>query len=306
MLKSDSQPLNSKTLIVIQGPTAVGKTSLAIHVAKDFETSIISSDSRQCYREMTIGTAKPAPIELKQVKHYFINSHSITDELNAAAFEKYANEALKEIFSSSDVAVMAGGTGLYGKAFLEGMDDIPPVQPGIREEILENYGRLGLSWLQDEVREKDPVYSIDGEMKNPHRLIRALEVKISTGRSIRSFQLNKKKLHPFRIVKFGIQLPKDILEKRIYERVDKMIEDGLLEEIQSLYDYRELPALQTVGYSELFEYLDKKISLDEAAARIRHNTKQYAKRQMTWFRKDPEITWINPGEKELILKSIYG
>ena len=281
-----------KTCIVIAGPTASGKTAVAIDIARHFNTSIISADSRQCFREMNIGVAKPSPAELQQVHHYFINSHSIHDEVNAAVFEQYALEAAAEVFQQHDHVVLAGGTGLYIKAFCEGLDDMPPVSPAIRQQIIEQYKKYGLAWLQQQVRLHDPQYFATGEIQNPQRLIRALEVMQATGRSIRSYQQGKKTTRNFRIVKLGLDLPKPELRERINARVDAMITQGLVQEAEALLPYRHLNALQTVGYTELFDYLDGKWSLPEAIDRIKINTRQYAKRQLTWFRKDPDIKWV--------------
>lgn len=291
-----SKSRNLKTCIVIVGPTAVGKTAVAIDIAQHFQTDIISADSRQCFPEMTIGVAKPSATELQQVHHYFINSHSIHDEVNAAVFEQYALQAVREIFQRHDHAVVAGGTGLYIKAFCEGLDDMPPVPAAIRKQIIDEYEQRGMGWLQQQVQLHDPVYYASGEIQNPQRLIRALEVKQATGQSIRAFQQGKKATRDFRIIKTGLQLPKPELHARIDARVDAMMEQGLLEEVKALLPYRHLNALQTVGYAELFDYLDGKITLDAAIDQIKTNTRQYAKRQLTWFRKDASTTWFEPGQ----------
>ncbi len=283
-----------KTCIIIAGPTAVGKTSMAIQVARHFNTGIISADSRQCFRELNIGVAKPSPEELRAVKHHFISSHSIHDTINAAGFEKYALDAIGQIFEKHDFVVMTGGTGLYIKAFCEGMDDIPHVLPGIRERIIAGLEKSGLAWLQQQVREQDPLYYSTGEIHNPQRLIRALEVIQSTGKSIRTFQQGNKITRPFRIIKTALELPREELNRNIKKRVEDMMDQGLLEEVKGLLPWRHLNALQTVGYAELFDYLDGEISLDEAVGQIVTHTTQYAKRQMTWFRKDPEIKWFSP------------
>lgn len=294
-----------KTCIVISGPTAVGKTSLAISVAKYFSTQIISSDSRQCYKELTIGVAKPSQDELAAVPHHFINSHSIHDTVNAAVFEKYALEKVKEIFSKTDVAIIVGGTGLYTKTFCEGIDPVPIVSPGIREDIISNFEKGGLEWLQAEVKKNDPFYFSKGEIHNPHRLIRALEVVMSSGKSILEFQTQKSQPRDFNIIPIGLELPREELYQRINSRVDQMILDGLVEEVRSLINYQSLNALQTVGYRELFDYFSEKISLEEAIESIKTSTRHYAKRQMTWFKKDTTIQWTSPDE-EKVLKLISG
>ncbi|WP_276484716.1 tRNA (adenosine(37)-N6)-dimethylallyltransferase MiaA [Paraflavitalea pollutisoli] len=280
--------------IVIVGPTAVGKTALAIRVAQQFGTSIISADSRQCFREMTIGVAKPSPEELAAVPHYFINSHSIHEDVNAAVFEQYALQAVKKITSTHPVVVMTGGTGLYVKAFCEGLDDIPAVLPTVREEIAQQYELDGISWLQQQVAAEDPLYYSTGEIHNPQRLIRALEVKRSTGQSIRHFQQGKKAARDFRIVKIGLELPRPELYRNINQRVENMVQAGQVEEARSLLPWRSLNALQTVGYNELFDYFEGAGTLATAVEAIKTNTRHYAKRQLTWFRKDPAIQWFSP------------
>jgi tRNA dimethylallyltransferase len=292
----------NKTIIIITGPTASGKTSMALQLARKYNTEIISADSRQCFREMNIGVAKPSSVELASVKHYFINSHSIHEDVNAATFEQYALNAASEIFKHNDVGIMAGGTGLYIKAFCEGLDDIPAVPADLRAEIIHQYEQKGLQWLQEELKVRDPLYYSDGEIQNPQRIMRALEVKLATGKSIKEFQKKGKVRRDFNIVKYGIEISKEQLHSNINLRVDKMMEDGLLEEVRSLLPYRHLNALQTVGYAEIFDYLDGKITLEEAVERIKINTRQYAKRQMTWFRKDKEIQWFSgppPGAPRL-------
>ena len=292
-----------KTCILIVGPTAVGKTSVAIQVAQHFNTEIISADSRQCFRELNIGVAKPSPEELAAVKHHFINSHSIKNEVNAAVFEQYALEKIGEIFSKSDFAVMAGGTGLYVRSFFSGMDEVPVIKPEIREKIIADFEWEGLEWLQKEVEKIDPLYFAKGEIKNPQRMMRALEVKRSTGRSIIEFQTQQKKQRDFNIIKIGLELPKDELHRNINKRVDAMMQQGLLAEVKKLEPFKKMNALQTVGYRELFGHLAGDLSLEDAVEIIKINTRQYAKRQMTWFKKDEEVKWCAPefdGVMELI------
>ena len=294
--------MNNKTCFVITGPTAVGKTALAIQVAQHFNTEIISAASRQCFREMSLGVAKPSEQELQQVKHHFINSHSIHDEVNAAIFEQYALNAASAIFSEHDIAVMVGGTGLYIKAFCEGLDDIPSIDPAIREAIVVQYGQFGLAWLQQQVAEQDPLYFSTGETENPQRLIRALEIKQGTGQSIRDYQQGQKADRPFRIVKIGLEMPRELLYQRINLRVDQMMEMGLQEEVKGLLPWSDLNALQTVGYAELFAYLKGGTSLGTAVESIKKNTRHYAKRQMTWFKRDAAIEWFSPDKPELIIQ----
>lgn len=287
--------MKKKRVIVIVGPTASGKTTLSLQLAKRYTTAIISADSRQCYKELNIGVAKPPAEALQSIQHYFINSHSIQHEVNAEVFEQYALNAAEEIFRSNDTVIMVGGTGMYIKAFCEGLDAIPSVDAAIRNEIIKTYEQNGLTWLQDELKKKDPFFWQQAEQQNPQRLMRALEVILSTGRSITHFRTSQKKERPFRIIKLGIFLPKPQLHYNIDKRVDEMIADGLVNEARSLYAYKGLNALQTVGYREIFDYIDNKLSLDEAVLQIKHNTKQYAKRQVTWFTKDKTIFNIAPG-----------
>ncbi|MEO6869179.1 MAG: tRNA (adenosine(37)-N6)-dimethylallyltransferase MiaA [Ginsengibacter sp.] len=277
--------MNQKKCIVISGPTASGKTAYAISLALKYNTAIISADSRQCFRELNIGVAKPSLVELQEVKHYFINSLSINEEVNASVFEKYALQSIHEIFKENNTAVMAGGTGLYIKAFCEGLDDIPGISPEIQNEIRENYKIHGILWLEDQLKNLDPHFAEKGEMQNPQRMLRALEVVTSTGQSILDFHSKIKTERPFLIEHHYIDVPRNILYENINMRTDKMIEAGLVEEARNLYPYRDLNALQTVGYKELFEYFDKKIPLEKAVDEIKKNTRHFAKRQITWFRK---------------------
>lgn len=294
--------MTSKTVIIIGGPTASGKTGLAIRLAQHFNTDIISADSRQCYQEMSIGVAKPTPEELQLVKHYFINSHSIHQDVNAATYEQYALEAANTIFQARDTAIMVGGTGLYIKAFCEGLDDIPAIDPAIRQQLNDSFAANGLQWLQQQVADQDPLYYSTGEILNPVRLIRALEVKLQTGRSIREFQQHKKITRDFKVIKIAPDLPKEVLHERINLRVGQMMEEGLLEEVRSLYPHRHLNALRTVGYSELFDHLDGKCTFEEAVEEIRKNTRHYAKRQLTWFRKDKAFEWTAPADWNRVLE----
>lgn len=284
------------TVFVIVGPTAVGKTAAAIRLAQQLGTRIISADSRQCYRELNIGVAKPSPHELSAVPHYFIDSHSIQEEVNAAVFERLALQWTEEIFKTSPSVVMVGGTGLYIKAFTEGLDDIPPADESIRFHIQQQYELQGIGWLQEEIKKYDPDFYGKGEILNPQRLMRALEVRLTTGQSILSFRSREPKPRPFHIQTIGIQLPKEQLHERIHNRVDQMIKNGLPEEVRNLIPYRDHNALQTVGYRELFEYLDGKCSLETAIANIKTNTRQYAKRQLTWFRRNLSTQWIGPND----------
>ena len=295
----------SKTVYIVVGPTAVGKTSFAIALAKAFNTEIISADARQCYKEMNIGVARPSVDELKAVTHHFIASHSITENINASYFENWAMDKVESLFSTKDAIVMVGGTGLYIKAFCEGLDLIPAIDAEIRENIIAHYEKLGMRWLQKEVSVKDPQYWEKGEQKNPQRLMRALEVMLGTGSSITSFQNKKAVERPFKIVKIGLELPREELYDRINTRVLTMVEEGLENEVKSLEAYGHLNALQTVGYSEWKDYFEQKISKEKVIENIQQNTRHYAKRQMTWFKRDPAITWFNASTvepKQVLLK----
>lgn len=295
---------SEKNIILVTGPTAIGKTALAIQLANYFNTCIVSADSRQCYKELNIGVAKPTEDELQSVQHYFINTHSVHDKVDAAVFEKYALKAADEIFSNHAIAIMVGGTGMYIKAFCEGLDFIPTVNDNIQKTIRECYKEKGLEWLKAAVAQEDSEYFATGEIQNPQRLMRALEVKRMTGKSIKYFQNKITANRPFKVIKIGLELPKPILHERIHHRVDKMMEDGLLQEVSSLLPYQHLNALQTVGYKEIFDHLNRLSSLEAAIEFIKTNTRQYAKRQMTWFKKDKEIEWFVPSEDKNIIQYI--
>ena len=290
-----------KTVVVIAGPTAVGKTFVAIQLAKQFKTEIISADSRQCFKELIIGVARPSQEELQQIQHHFIAFHSIQEEVTAATFEQYALQKTTELFRQHDIIIMVGGTGLYIKAFCEGLDLIPEIDPAIRQAVVNSYSANGIGWLQEQLRQKDPLFTSEGEMQNPQRMMRALEVVQSTGQSVLSFRKGEKAERDFNIIKIGLELPKETLHRNITARVNAMMEAGQLEEVKQLIASRQLNALQTVGYAELFDYLDEKISLNAAVEKIKISTRQYAKRQLTWFKKDAEIKWFSPAQvKEII------
>ncbi|HRN58289.1 MAG TPA: tRNA (adenosine(37)-N6)-dimethylallyltransferase MiaA [Agriterribacter sp.] len=293
-----------KTCIVISGPTAAGKTTLSLRLAEHFKTDIISADSRQCYRELNIGVAKPDPSALKKIRHYFINTHSIHDEMNAGRFEAYALQAAAEIFEQHDTAIMVGGTGLYIKAFCKGMDDIPEIKEAVRQWVRQQYAVAGISWLREMLQQHDPVFYSKGEMRNPQRMMRALEVKLSLGVSVLELHSRPQKQRGFSIINIGVGLPRKDIYHNVNKRVDDMMEEGLLEEAAALYSYRHLNALQTVGYTELFDYMDGKCTLQEAVDAIKKNTRHYAKRQLTWFKKDKSIHWFAPGDVKNIIDRI--
>lgn len=293
---------HSKTVIIIVGPTAVGKTALSLHLAKYFNTQIISADSRQCFKELSIGTAKPSQEELAQTKHYFINSHSVTEDVNAGVYEQYALATCDQIFATNDVAIMVGGTGLYIKAFCEGIDIMPAISMEIRTNIITQYQTYGLSWLQEEVQIKDPLFWETAEQQNPQRLMRALEIFETTGQSINHFKSKIAVERPFNIIKIGLELPREQLIHNINQRIDGMMDEGLLQEVTSLQSHQQLNALQTVGYKELFAHLFGDCDLKTAITQIKINTRQYAKRQMTWFKKDTDIHWFK--NSNTVFKSI--
>jgi tRNA dimethylallyltransferase len=293
-----------KTLIVIAGPTAVGKTALAIALAQHYGTDIVSADSRQFYREMSIGTAKPTGDELAQAKHHFVNSHSVTEDYNVGDFEQQGLAVIDQIFAGHDTAILAGGSGLYIKAICEGFDDVPSANKFIRAELNTTLQEQGLAFLQRELKTADPVYYGQVDINNPQRVIRALEVIRETGQPFSSFRTANTKQRHFNIVKIGLNLPREQLYNRINQRVDQMIEQGLLEEVVALLHYRGYNALNTVGYSELFDYLDGAMDLPTAIALIKQNTRRFAKRQLTWFNRDKSVAWFEPGQVGEIIRHI--
>jgi tRNA dimethylallyltransferase len=288
--------LGTGTLVVIVGPTAIGKTEMAIRLAQTFSTEIVSADSRQFYREMSIGTAKPTPLELSQAKHHFIDSHSITDEFNVGDYEAAGLDLLSDLFQHHKFVILVGGSGLYVDAICRGFDELPKGSPGVREQLNLLFANEGLNALQSELAAADPVYYQEVDRSNPHRLIRALEVFRSTGQPFSSFRRNAPAKRPFNILKIGLNTDRSILYDRINRRVDQMVEHGLVEEVHSLLPYRHLNPLNTVGYFELFDYFDGKISLDQAIEMIKQDTRRFAKRQLTWFRRSPETHWFDPGD----------
>ncbi len=289
----------TNTCIILTGPTASGKTALSVSLARLLDAEIISCDSRQCFAELNIGVARPAAEILNAVPHHFIASHSIFDEVNAATFETFALNKTNELFKRNPFVVMTGGTGLYIRVFCSGLDAIPEVDEELRASIIAGYQEKGIGWLKEELEKSDPLYSQQGEMQNPQRMMRALEVLRSTGQSILSFRHPEKAKRDFNIVQIGLELPMQELTKRITERTEGMLRAGLLEEVRGLLPHRERNALQTVGYRELFRYFDGEIGLDEAKQQIITHTRQYAKRQLTWFRKDRSVQWCAPEENAL-------
>jgi tRNA dimethylallyltransferase len=289
-----------KKLLVIAGPTAVGKTAIAIEVAKSLGTEIISADSRQCYRGMSIGTAQPSTEERATVPHHFVDCYEVQEALSAADFERYALDQLNQIFSKSQYAVVCGGTGLYIKALCEGLDDMPAIDAIISQMVSDRYAAEGMDWLREELRQKDPEFAAMGEMENPARMLRALAFKLSVGKSIVQYRTAIKKDRPFEIINIGLELPREQLYERINQRVDIMMQQGLLQEAQQLYPQRNLKNLQTVGYTELFDYLNNTMTLEQAVDKIKQHSRNYAKRQLTWFKKDKAFTWLNAQDPHLM------
>lgn len=286
-----------KKLIVLIGPTAVGKTALSIELANFLNTEIVSADSRQFYKELNIGVATPSLEELSMAKHNLIGHISIQQKYNISDFEQDALKELERIFQENDYAVLTGGSGLYVNALCYGVDNMPDVKAEIREELNNIFATQGITPLQEELKLKDPEYWEIVDKQNHIRLIRALEVCRQTGKTFTSFRSGEKKQRDFEIIKIGLERSRENLLERIYQRVDIMIKDGLVEEAKSVYPYRHLQALNTVGYKELFEYFDKKVDLPTAIENIKINTRQYAKRQMTWFKKDTSTLWLNAENK---------
>ena len=296
--------LNSKKVIFIIGPTAIGKTKLSIDLAKIFSCEIISCDSRQFYKELKIGSAPPDKLELTKIKHHFIQNLSVEEDYSAGQFEIDAMERIKKIHKKNNLVLMVGGSGLYIDAICKGLDKIPKISKKFRKEINEEYENKGLIWLQEKVKKIDPEFYVNNDCNNPQRLLRTLELFTQTGKNLSSFQTKKTKKRPFKIIKIGLNTKREILYNRINKRVDNMIDKGLLKEVNSLINFQHKNALQTVGYKEIFKFLDKKCSFEEAIDAIKQNTRRFAKRQLTWFRKDKEIKWFEPNELNEIKKFI--
>ena len=285
--------MNKPNLICIVGPTAVGKTDMAIQLAQTFQTEIVSADSRQLYKELEIGTAKPTVNQLNKVPHHFINSLSIHDTYDAGRFEQEALEKLENLFEENNVVLMVGGSGLFVDAVCNGMDKFPMVTPELREKLNEEFNTKGLAVLQEELKEKDPVYYAQADIKNYRRVIRALEVIRTTGLPFSGFRKTAKKERPFNTIKIGLEMDRELLYKRIDQRMDKMIARGLFDEAKQFVPFSKLNALQTVGYKEIFGFLQGDYDLTEAIRLLKQNSRRYAKRQLTWFKKDHTITWFN-------------
>jgi tRNA dimethylallyltransferase len=297
--------MKKKVLLAVVGPTAIGKTALGIQLAKYFDTEILSADSRQFFKEMEIGTAVPTQEELAQVPHHFIQHKSIFDPYSVGDFEKEAIDFLNELFQQKDTVIMVGGSGLYVDAVVNGLDEFPEVDPSIRAELNQELDKNGLSSLQEELKRKDPSYYKIVDLENPHRLIRALEVCRASGKPYSSFLNRPRPKRPFKTLYIGLEAPREVIYERINQRVDLMMEKGLLDEAQQLYPNQKLNALQTVGYKELFEYLGGHCTLESAVSEIKKNTRRFAKRQLTWLRKNNDILWVPyDGKPEKVLQMI--
>jgi tRNA dimethylallyltransferase len=284
----------NKFVIVVVGPTAVGKTDLCVELAKEFGTEIISADSRQFFREMTIGTAKPTEAEKQGIPHHLIDSHSITEDYNAASFEKDALAIASTLFQTKNIAILTGGSGLYIKTFCEGLDEIPDTDPAIREKLTAQYQQDGLVPLLALLDTVDPAYGQTVDRANPQRIIRALEVSLSTSRPYSSFRKRAAAVRPFHIIKIGLNRNREELYNRIDARMDQMLTNGLVEEARQLATYKTHNALQTVGYTEVFEYLEARYDYAEMVRLLKRNSRRYAKRQLTWFARDEQIQWFHP------------
>ena len=288
-------------LIVIVGPTAVGKTGLAVNLAKHFDCDVLSSDSRQFYKEMAIGTAKPTQKEMDGVKHHFIDSLNVTQEYSVADFEVDALNKLESLFTQNNIQVVAGGSGLFVRTLLEGIDYFPDVDPQIRIDLTQDLEEKGISDLQQRVKELDPTYFEEVDQENPQRLLRALEICIGTGKPFSYFRIKKGNKRNFKVLKIGLETDRVLLYERINLRVDLMISSGLVEEARSLHSQRGLVSLKTVGFTELFDHFEGIQSLDRAIELIKRNSRRYAKRQLTWFKKDQDVVWFESNSRESII-----
>ena len=293
-----------KTLLVIAGPTAAGKTACGISLASEFETEIISADSRQIYRETRIGTAVPGKEELSQVRHHFIQNASVTTPYHASRYEEEVILLLEKLFRKKDLVLLVGGSGLYIDAVCQGIDELPSSDPRLRRQLLKQFQQEGLQPLVKQLRELDPDTYARVDLKNHMRVLKALEVTIQTGKPYSLFLKHSPKARPFNILRIALDLERGTLYERINQRVDRMMEEGLLSEARSLVQYRGLTPMKTVGYKELFRYLDGELSLDEAVDLIKRNTRKFARKQLTWFRKDGLYTWFRPDEKDRMLSWI--
>lgn len=297
------EPMDKQSiLIVLVGPTGVGKTELSLSIAERYHTSVISSDSRQLYADLKIGTAAPTPEQLQRARHYFVGILQLTDYYSAARYEAEVMKELESLFKQNPVQLMTGGSMMYVDAVCKGIDDIPTVDKETRELMLRRYETEGLERLCSELKLLDPEYYRIADLKNPKRVIHALEICYMTGKTYTSFRTQTQKERPFNIIKIGLKREREELYERINRRVDLMMEEGLLEEAKRVYPYRHLNSLNTVGYKELFKYLDGEWTLDFAVEKIKQNSRIYSRKQMTWFKRDPDIRWFHPDSHAQILQ----
>ncbi len=305
--------MRDKTLIVITGPTAVGKTAISLEIAKHFGIPVINADSRQIYRELKIGTARPTEAEMKEVRHYFVGTLGIADYYSASLYEQQVLALLDSLFQTHDYALLSGGSMMYIDAVCDGIDDIPTIDDKTRETMKRRLEEEGLEALCEELKRLDPDYYEEVDRQNPRRVVHALEICTMTGNTYTSYRKKKsgvrsqessRDVRPFRIIKIGLTLPREELYQRINARVDKMMAEGLLDEARKMYPQKELNALNTVGYKELFDYFDGRWPLEEAVERIKGNTHRYARKQLTWYKKDDRFRWFHPQDKEKIINYI--
>jgi len=294
----------SKTLLVITGPTGVGKTAVSIEIALHFNTEIVSCDSRQIFKELSIGTAVPSPRELETVPHHFIQTHSIADNYNASRYEAEALHKLENLFVKHDIILLVGGSMLYIDAVYKGIDEMPDADPEIRAALKKQLSEEGIESLRRQLKKIDPAYYSQVDLKNPARIIHALEISLLTGKPYSAFRTNPKKERPFNVIFVGLNIDRGLLHQRIDKRVDEMIAAGLIDEARKVYPQKHLTALNTVGYRELFRWFDGEISREKAIELIKRNSRRYARKQITWFRRNENMRWFNPGQTSKILDYI--
>ena len=292
--------MSDKTLLIIAGPTAIGKTALAVQLAQYFNTAVLSADARQCYKEMQIGTAKPSIEEQQGIPHYFIDSHPLSEALSVADYEQYAISVLEQLFLEKDIVLVCGGTGLYINALCDGLDTMPPADSEIEEAVNQLYASGGIAALQFALQEEDSLFAQNGAMQNPHRMLRALAFKRSVGESILLYQTHTQKERPFKCVKIALEMPRAILYDRINHRVDNMLAEGLLDEVKSLLSFREHKNFQTVGYQEWLPFFDHTASIEACIDKVKQHTRNYAKRQMTWFKNKGNFIHLNALDNDLL------
>jgi tRNA dimethylallyltransferase len=304
MQNNSQKPPKNKFLLVVAGPTAVGKTELCLRLAAHFDTEVLSADSRQLFREMYIGTARPLPEELRGIPHHFLGSHSIHEPYSVGHFEREALALLDRLFQQKDIVLLTGGSGLYIQTLCQGIDPMPAPAPEIRQELQTMLEKEGLVALLERLEALDPLYFAEVDKQNPQRIVRALEVCLSTGKPFSDFRQGHKAARPFQSIKIGLERPREELYERINRRVEQMLAQGLLAEAQALFDYRQHNALQTVGYQEIYAFMEGQYDWEECVRLIKRNTRHYAKRQMTWFRRDTDLHWFHPEQEAAIIAHV--